>query len=190
MENNNDSVTALPQAELLKFLALQARHYESMLFEQKTQITMKKSYAAAVEEACVACSRGSHPLASCSKFQGLSREERWETIKKYARCKNCLKSQGTSQTSVVHLPCAKGVTNTTTHYCITRLTRKENMRHPVSHLDLRARIGSRVHWTPALVVRRNIHKLLLKKSTKQARIWRTAPTEENQQLEYLNNWNI
>ena len=38
------------------------------------------------------CSGESHPLASCSQFQRMTREERWDVVKKDARCKNCLKT--------------------------------------------------------------------------------------------------
>ena len=64
-----------------------------------------------IEETCVVWSRKrtcqeSHPLASCSKYQGMTREEQWGTIKECARCKNCLKAEHIA--SVLHLKCAKG----------------------------------------------------------------------------------
>ena len=91
MEYSNDSETTPPHAELLKFLDLQARHFELVPSERKPQAIMHKSYAAAVEEACVVCGRENHPLASCGKFQSATQEERWDIVMKGARCKNCLR---------------------------------------------------------------------------------------------------
>ena len=40
----------------------------------------------------MACRRGNHSLGDCgAKFQGATREEQWEIVKKAALCKNCLK---------------------------------------------------------------------------------------------------
>ena len=92
MEYSNDSKTTPPHSELLKILDLQAQHFEeSGPCERKQHTTAHKSYAASVEDECVVCGKGVHPLSSCGKFQGLSREERWELVMKNARCKNCLK---------------------------------------------------------------------------------------------------
>ena len=76
--------------DLLRFMDLQAQHFESAPFERKQQTATHKSYTA-VEEACVACGKGNHPLSSCGKFQSATREERWDMVMKGARCKNCLK---------------------------------------------------------------------------------------------------
>ena len=79
---------------------MQARHHESVTperkpvtSEHKPQTTTHRSYATTVgrEEACVACRKGNHPLGECAKFQGATREERWEIVKRAAWCKNCLK---------------------------------------------------------------------------------------------------
>ena len=68
MEYSNDSKTTPPHSELLKFLDLQAQHFESAPSERKQQATTHKSYAAAVGEACVACGKGNHPLSNCGEF--------------------------------------------------------------------------------------------------------------------------
>ena len=57
--------------------------HESMSSERKPQTTIHKSVAAVgVEVACVACSRRSNLLASCIQFQNMTREERWDIVKK------------------------------------------------------------------------------------------------------------
>ena len=128
MEFSNDCKTTPSHEELLKFLDLQARHYESVSSERKPQTTTHRSYAAVVEDACVVCSQGSHPLAGCSQFQRMSREERWDIVKKDARCKNCLKP-GHMASKCRALPqCAKGVTNTIIHCCTLRRTQRWKTR--------------------------------------------------------------
>ena len=90
MEHSNDSTRTPPFSDLLRFMDLQAQHFESAPVERKQQTATYRSYAA-VEEACVACGKGNHPLSSCPKFQGVTREERWDLVMKNARCRNCLK---------------------------------------------------------------------------------------------------
>ena len=53
--------------------------------------TTKAVYTAVTENRCVACKKGTHPLSRCGKFQGMSRKERWELIKRNGHCMNCLK---------------------------------------------------------------------------------------------------
>ena len=93
MKHSNDSMKTPPYTDLLKFLDVQAQHFESAMSERKSQTTSQRSFAATFdrEEACVACKKGNHPLAACTKFQGLPQEERWDIIKKASLCKNCLK---------------------------------------------------------------------------------------------------
>ena len=91
MEFTNESQMTPTQDEMLRFLDLQARQFEPISSERKPQMTFHKSYATAVEETCVVCSRGSHHLSNCFKFQNMTRDERWDIVKKGARCKNCLK---------------------------------------------------------------------------------------------------
>ena len=91
MEYSNDSKTTPPHEELLKFLDSQAQHHESVSSERKPQTTTHRSYAAVVEDSCAVCGRENHPLAGCSQFQRMTREERWDIVKREARCKNCLK---------------------------------------------------------------------------------------------------
>ena len=90
MEHTNESKTTPPYMDLLPFMALQAQHFESVLFEQKQQTATHKSYMA-VEEACVVCGKGNHPLSSCGKFQSATLEERWDMVMNGAQCKNCLR---------------------------------------------------------------------------------------------------
>ena len=74
----SESQTKPTQGEMLKFLSLQHQHFESMSSEWKPQT-------------CVACNRGNHALSNCIHFRNMTCEERWDIVKKYARCKNCLK---------------------------------------------------------------------------------------------------
>ena len=107
MEYSNDSQTNPRHSELLKFLNLQARHFECVI-RAKPWITTHRSYVATIEEACMACGRGgNYSLGTCSKFQGMSCEECWDMVKKGAMCKNCWKAGHI--TSILHLLCAKGV---------------------------------------------------------------------------------
>ena len=94
MEYSNDHMKTPPYTELLKFLDVQAQHFESAMSERKSQWAAPKSFAitSGRDEVCVACRKESHPLATCTKFQGLSQEERWDVVRKSALCKNCLKS--------------------------------------------------------------------------------------------------
>ena len=92
MEYTNDSKTTPSHSELLKFLDLQAQHFEeSAPCERKQQMTAHKSYATSNEDECVLYGKGVHPLSSCGIFQSTTREERWDLVMKNARCKNCLK---------------------------------------------------------------------------------------------------
>ena len=92
MEYSNDTQTTPTYSKLLKFLDMQAWHFESVTSEWKPQTATHRSYTATVKRMCLACGKGgNHPLGACSKFQGMSREERWYTVKKAALCKNCLK---------------------------------------------------------------------------------------------------
>ena len=55
-------------------------------------MTTLRFYMVTVERNCVACRKvGNHPLGACSKFQGMSREEGWDMVKKAALCKICSK---------------------------------------------------------------------------------------------------
>ena len=40
----------------------------------------------------MACKKENHPLNTCGKFQGMSRDERWALVKKNGYCMNCLKA--------------------------------------------------------------------------------------------------
>ena len=60
MEFTNESQMTPTQDEMLKFLGLQARQFQPISSERKPKMTFHKSYAAAVEETCVVCGRGSH----------------------------------------------------------------------------------------------------------------------------------
>ena len=91
MEHSNHSKTTPPHSELLKFLDLQAQHFESAPPERKLQTTAHKTYAAATEETCIACGRGNHSVGKCYKLQDMTREERWDVVIKGALCRNCLK---------------------------------------------------------------------------------------------------
>ena len=91
MEYSNDSTKTPPYTDLLRFMDLQAQHFESAPFERKQQTAAYKSYTA-VEEACVACGKGNHPLGNCAKFQSATRGERWDLVMRNARYRNCLKS--------------------------------------------------------------------------------------------------
>ena len=91
MEHSNDSTKTPPYTDLLKYMDLQAQHFESAPFERKQQTAAYKSYTA-VEEACVACGKANHPLGNCVKFQSATREEHWDLVMSNARCRNCLKS--------------------------------------------------------------------------------------------------
>ena len=84
MDYSNDSQKTPLYSELLKFLDMQARHFESVTSEHKPQMTTHQSYTTTVEydDACMACRKGKHPLANYRKFQGMSREERWDMVKK------------------------------------------------------------------------------------------------------------
>lgn len=77
MRYSNDSNDAPPYFKFLKFLDMQALNFESVTFECKPQTTTYRSYVATVhcKKACVACSRGNHPLGICWKFQGRSQVE-------------------------------------------------------------------------------------------------------------------
>ena len=55
MEFTNESQTTPALDEMLKFLDIQAQHFESMSSERKPLITFHKSYAAVLEIVCVAC---------------------------------------------------------------------------------------------------------------------------------------
>ena len=55
MEFTNECHTTPTQDEMLKFLDLQARHFESISSERKPQTTFHKSYAATEEETCAVC---------------------------------------------------------------------------------------------------------------------------------------
>ena len=92
MEYSNDSKTTPPYSELLKFLNFQAQHFESTPCERKQQTAAHKSYASSVKEVCVACGKGIHPLGSCGKSPGVTREECWDihVVIKGGWCKNCL----------------------------------------------------------------------------------------------------
>ena len=76
MEYSNDSQRTPSHCNLLKFLDMQARHFESATSERKPFMNTHWSYVATVERECMACRKGAnHPLGACSKFQGMSREE-------------------------------------------------------------------------------------------------------------------
>ena len=69
LECSNDSQMMPPYSELLKFLDMQARHFESVTSERKPLTTTHRSYAATVEKECVACGKGrNYPLGARSKF--------------------------------------------------------------------------------------------------------------------------
>ena len=63
MEHSNESKTTPPYKNLLRFMDLQAQHFESALFERKQQTATHKSYMA-VEEGCVVCGKENHPPSS------------------------------------------------------------------------------------------------------------------------------
>lgn len=89
-EVQHDSQTMPPYSELLKFLDMQAQHFDSITSEWKPLTTTHWSYAATVERVTV---RGMWKRRKpSSKFQGMSREERWEMVRKTVPCKNCSKS--------------------------------------------------------------------------------------------------
>ena len=54
-------------------------------------MTKHKSCTTSIEDECVVCGNGVHPLSSCGKFQRATLEERWHLVMKNARCKNFLK---------------------------------------------------------------------------------------------------
>ena len=84
-----------PIDELLEFLDLQARHRESVSHSirsaPKPKATTKGAYTAVSDNRCVACKKETHPLSTCGRFQRMSRDERWELIKRSGICMNCLK---------------------------------------------------------------------------------------------------
>ena len=53
MEYSNDSQTTPPYSELLKFLNMQAQHFESVTSEWKPLTTTHRPYAATIERECV-----------------------------------------------------------------------------------------------------------------------------------------
>ena len=73
-----------PIDRLLEFLDLQARHRESFSHSvrsvPKPKATTKAAYTMVSENRCVARKKGTHPLSRCGKFQGMSRNERWELL--------------------------------------------------------------------------------------------------------------
>ena len=79
---------------MLEFLDMQARHHESVAhsFRSVPKSTPKAAYVTRPENTCMACKRESHPLNICSKFQGMSRDDRWALVKKNGCCMNCLKA--------------------------------------------------------------------------------------------------
>ena len=91
--------TTPPYTDLLEFLDLQARHHESVAQTTRKQATStverkiphRFGYPARPDSTCLVCNREGHPLHSCAKFQGMSRDERWEVIKKNGLCLNCLR---------------------------------------------------------------------------------------------------
>ena len=93
IEYSNDSQKTPPCFDILEFLDMQARQFESVSSGKKLQPTTYGSYMVIVEEACVACRTGNHLSGSCSKFQGMEREEaETQLINKGALYKNCLNS--------------------------------------------------------------------------------------------------
>ena len=76
MEYSNDSLTTSQYSRLLKFLNMQALHFDSVSSEQKPQTITHRSYAATLKKVCMACgSRGNHPLGAYSNFQDISQEK-------------------------------------------------------------------------------------------------------------------
>ena len=129
MEFSDNHHKTPPHDEILKLLNLQALHYESMSTKRKQQTTSHKSYAAAIEEGCTTCNWGSHPLTNCHQFQKMTRDERWDVVRKDARCKNCLK-QGHMASNKCRAPqCVRSAGNTTITYCtLRRMLRKKKRR--------------------------------------------------------------
>ena len=140
MEHSNDSTKTPPYADLLRFMDLQAQHFESALFELKTQTTAYRFYTV-VEEACVACGKGNHPLGNCPKFQSATHEEGWDLVTSNVRCKNCLK-QGHIASKCRAAPCAGSVTNNIIHCSTRRPTPNwKKVRDPIvrtQHLQAKA----------------------------------------------------
>ena len=117
MEYSNDFQTTHPYSKLLKFLDMQASHFESVTSEQKLQTTKSRSYAVTVKKECIVCGRGGkHPLGACSKFQGMAREEQWDMVEKGSLCKNCL-NPGHIVSKCRAPPMYKSVINTIIHCC-------------------------------------------------------------------------
>ena len=90
MQYSNDSQATATHEELLKFLDLQAQHYESVPLERKPQTVTHRSYATTVEEECDVCCRESHPFASCSQLRRMTCEERWGMVKKGGNSRSLL----------------------------------------------------------------------------------------------------
>ena len=109
MEYSSDSETTPSYEELLKFLDIQARHHESVAHSVRSapKVSPRTVYAALPETRCVACRKENHPLHNCGKFQRMTREERWEIVKKNGCCMNCLKVGHTAKKCRAPQSCRK-----------------------------------------------------------------------------------
>ena len=82
-----------PCEELLEFLDMQARYHESVAHSTRSvpKSAPKAAYTTRSESVCVICKKENHMLTTCSKFQNMSRDDRWAVIKRNGYCMNCLK---------------------------------------------------------------------------------------------------
>ena len=85
-----------PIDEFLGFLDILARHHEGVAHSTrcvtKSKVAQRAAYSAGSDSPCVACKRDAHPLNNCGAFLSMSRDERWELIRKNGFCMNCLKA--------------------------------------------------------------------------------------------------
>lgn len=98
-QKHTQSTNEVPHyQDMLEFIDLRARASESTI--KRTSATSKSEHRAVVNAAsvsdtpnptCVLCRSEKHPLYHCSKFKGMSYQERLTTIREHRLCMNCLK---------------------------------------------------------------------------------------------------
>ena len=92
-EHSSKCETTPPCEELSNFFIDQARHHESVMHSVQLipKAIPRTANAAGSDNICVAC-KETHPLNTCGKFPGTSRDERSPLVKRSRFCMNFLKA--------------------------------------------------------------------------------------------------
>ena len=137
---------------LLEFLDLWAHASKNIICDPdwrhqtaspEKKLSTKLSYHVNIDDTCMACKLGKHPLYTCRKFRLLSHKQMMVILKEHEHCINCLKSGH----FVKQCPCGQraGITKSFIFPGST-LTKRLRSRLRESHL-----------WTKCLAQWRTIH---------------------------------